>query len=80
MGSLLTMGIATFIVGVLPTYQQVGVAAPLLLAIMRFSQGLALGAASGAERHCWSPKPPNPTRGRERRCGHSWAHHSVPAG
>jgi metabolite-proton symporter len=48
-GSLLTMGIATFVIGILPTYRQVGVAAPLLLAIMRFSQGLALGGEwSGA--------------------------------
>jgi len=48
-GSLLTMGIATFVVGVLPTYQQVGIAAPVLLALMRFSQGLALGGEwSGA--------------------------------
>jgi metabolite-proton symporter len=48
-GSLLTMGIATFIIGLLPTYQQVGVTAPVLLAIMRFSQGVALGGEwSGA--------------------------------
>jgi metabolite-proton symporter len=48
-GSLLTMGIATFVIGVLPTYQQVGVAAPVLLAVMRFCQGIALGGEwSGA--------------------------------
>src|ERR1700739_4126039 len=48
-GSLLTMGIATFVIGLLPTYQQAGVAAPVLLAMMRFSQGLALGGEwSGA--------------------------------
>lgn len=48
-GSLLTMGIATFVVGLLPNYQQVGVVAPVLLALLRFSQGLALGGEwSGA--------------------------------
>ena len=48
-GSLLTMGIATFVIGLLPTYQQVGVVAPVLLALMRFSQGIALGGEwSGA--------------------------------
>jgi metabolite-proton symporter len=47
--SLLVMGIATFVIGLLPTYSQVGLVAPALLAIMRFSQGLALGGEwSGA--------------------------------
>jgi MFS family permease len=45
--SLITMGAATFAIGVLPTYEAIGVAAPLLLMILRFIQGFALGGEWG---------------------------------
>lgn len=48
-GSLLTMGVATFAIGLLPTYAAAGLWAPALLALMRFTQGVGLGGEwSGA--------------------------------
>jgi len=41
--SILLMGGATLILGLLPTYEQIGVAAPLLLLLMRLIQGFSLG-------------------------------------
>src|ERR1700688_614178 len=45
--ALLTMGISTVAIGALPTYATIGVAAPLLLALCRFGQGLGLGGEWG---------------------------------
>jgi metabolite-proton symporter len=45
--ALLTMGISTVVIGLLPTYGQIGVAAPLLLALCRFGQGFGLGGEWG---------------------------------
>ncbi|WP_113700913.1 MFS transporter [Nonomuraea lactucae] len=45
--TLLLMGIATFLIGVLPGYASIGVAAPILLATLRFVQGLGLGGEWG---------------------------------
>ena len=46
-GSLLLMGIATVLIGALPTYQQVGIWAGVLLVIVRVVQGLAFGVEWG---------------------------------
>ena len=45
--ALLTMGISTVLIGMLPTYQTIGIAAPLLLSLCRFGQGLGLGGEWG---------------------------------
>ena len=45
--ALLTMGISTVAIGALPTYRTIGFAAPLLLALCRFGQGLGLGGEWG---------------------------------
>jgi metabolite-proton symporter len=45
--ALLTMGLSTVAIGALPTYSTIGVAAPLLLALCRFGQGLGLGGEWG---------------------------------
>jgi metabolite-proton symporter len=45
--ALLTMGLSTVAIGALPTYRMIGVAAPVLLALCRFGQGLGLGGEWG---------------------------------
>ena len=45
--ALLTTGVSTVAIGALPTYASIGIAAPLLLALCRFGQGLGLGGEWG---------------------------------
>jgi metabolite-proton symporter len=45
--SLLTMGVSTVAIGFLPSYASIGIAAPFLLALCRFGQGLGLGGEWG---------------------------------
>jgi MHS family metabolite:H+ symporter-like MFS transporter len=45
--TLMNMGVATFLIGLVPTYAQIGVAAPLLLLLLRVLQGIGLGGEWG---------------------------------
>jgi len=74
--TLLLMGIATFLIGVLPGYDSVGVAAPVMLATLRFVQGLGLGGEWGGAV-IMSLEHGDP---RRRGFNASWPQVGVPAG
>jgi metabolite-proton symporter len=58
--ALSTMGLSTFAIGALPTYVSIGIAAPLLLALCRFGQGIGLGGEwGGAVLLAVENAPPN---------------------
>src|SRR5262245_42613551 len=75
-GSLLIMGVATFVIGLLPTYRSIGLLAPVLLVTMRFAQGIGVGGEWGgavlmAVEH---------SAGKKRGFHGSWPQMGVPAG
>jgi MFS family permease len=57
------MGFATFMVGVLPTYASIGVAAPIMLVLLRLLQGLALGGEYGGAATYVAEHAPDNKRG-----------------
>jgi MFS family permease len=47
LAALMTMAVASVLIGLLPTYATIGIAAPILLTLLRFTQGLAVGGQWG---------------------------------
>ena len=74
--TLTMMGVATFIIGILPTYAQIGVLAPLLLTLLRFIQGLGVGGEWGGAVLMAVEHAPQGRRGFYG----SWPQMGVPAG
>ena len=61
--TILIMGLSTFIVGILPNYNTIGVAAPVILIALRMLQGLALGGEYGGAATYVAEHAPNGKRG-----------------
>lgn len=61
--TILIMGISTFIVGLLPSYSSIGIAAPIILITLRILQGLALGGEYGGAATYVAEHAPNGKRG-----------------
>tara|TARA_B100000427_G_scaffold60097_1_gene47311 strand:+ start:802 stop:2124 length:1323 start_codon:yes stop_codon:yes gene_type:complete len=61
--ALVLMGTASTLIGLLPTYAMIGVAAPILLTILRFAQGLAIGGQWGGAMLLVTESAPDNKRG-----------------
>ena len=61
--ALMMMGVATTLIGLLPTYQSIGIAAPLMLVALRFIQGLAVGGQWGGAMLLVTESAPSNKRG-----------------
>jgi MHS family shikimate/dehydroshikimate transporter-like MFS transporter len=74
--TLMMMGLATFLVGLVPTYASIGSAAPLALVILRFIQGFGVGGEWGGAVLMAAEHSPQGKRGLSA----SWPQAGVPAG
>jgi len=61
--TILLMGASTFLVGILPSYAQIGIAAPIILVTLRILQGLALGGEYGGAATYVAEHAPHGKRG-----------------
>jgi len=61
--TIVIMGVSTFIVGVLPSYATIGIAAPIILVLLRLLQGLALGGEYGGAATYVAEHAPMGSRG-----------------
>lgn len=61
--ALMLMGISSTLIGLLPTYAMIGVAAPILLTLLRFAQGLAIGGQWGGAMLLVTESAPSNQRG-----------------
>src|SRR5215213_9401979 len=62
--TILVMGISTALVGVLPTFTQIGILAPIILVALRLAQGLALGGEYGGAAIYVAEHSPDKDRGK----------------
>ncbi len=74
--SILMIGVATFLIGCLPGYATIGLAAPVLLVLLRFVQGFALGGEWGGAVLLVAEHSPDRSRG----FWASWPQAAVPLG
>ncbi|GAA4059903.1 MFS transporter [Agromyces indicus] len=74
--SIILVGVATFLMGCLPTYAQIGILAPILLVVLRFLQGFAVGGEWGGAVLLVAEHSPAKSRG----FWASWPQAAVPVG